>query len=446
MNFRNIAAALAVLTGFLLSSPSQARIYIDVSAPGVQKVPLAVPLLRVTKNVRPLADRKDPPNLVIAEALRKDLSIVGEFEVLDPKGYLEDPLSAPLAPTSSSFSDWYIVGAELLVKGEVDQVGAELVVDLHAYDVFRREHIFGKRYRGSPRTAANMAHMFANALLENLTGKTGPFGSQIAFVLRSGESKNIYRSDINGSGLAAVTRNNSLNFNPVWARNGQSIYLTSYYGGQPDLCRFHLPSGELRYVYRGKGADMPGPESPDGKTLLFAAALDGNTDIFAMDTKTRAIRRLTDDRAIDVSPCWSPDGKQIVFVSDRKGNPHIFVMDAEGKQIRRITFSGKHNGDPAWSPDGEKIAYTGMDENGVFQVFITDPEGKETLQLTSGSRDTLDPSWSPDQRFLAVTSKKDGISGVYVIRLGGNRMFRVSPEGQEAAQPAWSFGPVMPGL
>jgi TolB protein len=433
----------ALLIAMALLSPvlSRAKVYIDINAASFKRVPVAVPVLKTTANFRKPVGIADEPQALIAETLRRDLDFVGVFEVLDTAKYLEDPQTAEMVPTTESFSSWYVSGAELLVKGQVDQEGEELVVDLFAYDVFRREFLFGKRYRGGRETVGNMAHMFANAMLEKFTGKAGPFGSEIAYVVQKGDAKEIVRSKLNESGPPIpVTNNGSLNLHPVWARNNRSIYLTSYFGGGPDLCRVSIGEGVLRYVYKGDGLDMPGEETPDGRVLSFASSSGGNTDIFTLDLRTRNMTRLTTGNSINVSPTWSPDGKRIAFVSDRKGSPNIFVMVPGDDEPKRITFSGAHNGDPSWSPDGENIAFSGMDEKGVFQVFITDPEGGKISQATFGSYDTLEPSWSPDGRFLAVTSRKDGEEAVYVLRVGSSAMRRVSPVGMRASQPSWSYG------
>ncbi|TLN23363.1 hypothetical protein FDZ71_03060 [bacterium] len=438
-----IKTGLAIAVAFLLcalAAPCQAKVYIDVNSANVKKVPIAVPQLRVTDKVSRGRSSETPPQMLIAVTLRKDLDFVGVFDVIDPTKYLEDSQAEPMVPSTESFGGWYVSGAELLVKGQVDQDGDELVVDLVAYDVFRREFLFGKRYRGNRDSVSNMAHMFANAMLEKFTGKAGPFGTEIAYVVQKGQTKELVRSKLNESEKPlTITANGSINLSPSWARNGKSLYLTSYFGGAPDLCRVNLSEGVLRYVYRGDGMDQPGEESPDGRTLAFASSMSGNTDIYTMDLRTRSVQKITEDNSIDVSPTWSPDGKKIAFVSDRMGSPNIFVMNADGSEPRRITFSGAHNGDPAWSPDGSSIAFSGMDEKGAFQVFITDPEGQKISQITFGSYDTLEPSWSPDGRFLAVTSRRDGDEAVYVLRVGSGALLRVSPVGLRASQPSWSF-------
>ncbi|PLX42696.1 MAG: hypothetical protein C0609_09255 [Deltaproteobacteria bacterium] len=433
--------AATLLAAFFLMLPalSSAKVYIDISSAKVQRVPVAVPEPKVTGRV-PDTARRVTPEMELAKQLRSDLAFVGIFEVLDPKGYLEDPEVADLVPDTNSFADWRSIGAELLIKSQLDYDAGQYIVDLYAYDAVRQDFLFGKRFRGSSDSMKDISGLFANAALEKFTGKEGPFGTQIAYAVKEGAGKEIYRTVLNRpSTTAKVTNTKALNLGPVWGRGLDYIYVTSYYGGEPELCRVFLDEGFLRYVRRNDGMDMPGEEAPSGKTLAYASSVGGNTDIYLLDLDSGKQRRLTSDRAIDVSPAWSPDGEKLAFVSDRKGNPHIFTVDKDGDNLKRITFSGKHNGDPAWSPDGDQIAFTGMDKAGTFQVFIVDVEGRKMTQITHGPYDTLEPSWSPDGRFLAVTSKKDGEKAVYVLRLGANQMERVSPEGKDASQPAWSY-------
>lgn len=437
MSSRTIAIILTLLAlscGGALAD----RLYIDVSAPGIKAIPTAVPAMRIVGKLEGEENAQ-----AIIEEIRRNVAMAGEFELLEPRTYTEDPQANALTPDDHSYDNWRSLGAQLVIKGEIAQGDpGEYRVELHAYDVARRVFLFGKRYKAPASAVEHTSYLFTNTLLEELTGKPGAFGTKIAFVTRKGQTKNIASVRMNGSEFRMLTQNGSLNLNPTWSRDGSSIYLTSYYGGRPNLCRLDLLSGELRYVYRGQGVDMPGEESPDGRTLAFASSEEGNTNIFSMDLQSKKSVRLTSNSAIDVSPSWSPDGRRMVYVSDMRGNPNLFILDTGSPTAAplRITFEGKHIGDPAWSPNGDKIAYSAMDENGVFQIYTVDAEGKSTERLTSGSKDTSQPSWSPDGRFMAVTSNRDGADAIYVLRLGTGRTWRVSPPGVEASQPAWAYG------
>jgi TolB protein len=425
-----------VLLVLACALPAQAKVYIDINAPGLRRIPLAVPSLRQEGGDTGGAHAE------IARVLRSNLGMTELFEVLDPRGYLEDPQRAPVQPTAAAFADWFAIGAEVLIKGGISRAGSELSVDLWAYDVLRRQTLFGRHYTAPPGAVRTVAHMFANTVLEEFTGAPGPFGTRIAYVVQEGKAKELAVADMDGANAQRLTRAGSLSLNPAWSRDGRYLYYTGYHQGDPDLYLMDLGTGKHWSVSRRAGLDLGGKDSPDGKELLLVLTAEGNAEVYRMDKATRDLTRLTRDRAIDVAPTWSPDGKEIAFVSDRMGNPHIFVMDRNGRDVRRVTFSGTHNGDPDWSPRGDWIAFTGKDERGIFQVYLVDPRGKQVRQLTFGPYDTLDPSWSPDGRFLAVTSAREGENAVYVFRVGGQEFRRVSPRGEKASQPAWS--PVFP--
>ncbi|MDF1551468.1 MAG: Tol-Pal system beta propeller repeat protein TolB [Deferrisomatales bacterium] len=414
------------------SSPALAKVYIDINAPTLRQIPLAAPVLRrVSGGV-------DQAHFEIADTIRSDLGLTDLFEVLDPRSYLEDPQLAPVQPSANGFADWFAVGAEILVKGQVQRQGDRLEVDLWVHDVLRRESLFGRHYEAEPSAARAIAHMFANTVLEEFTGKPGPFGTRIAYVVREGDAKELALVNMDGTGVVRLTRGGSLNLSPAWSRDARYLYYTSYMLGDPDLYLLDLTTWKHWVVSRRPGIDLSGKDSPDGKDLLLSLTVDGDAEIYRMDKASRGLTRLTRNRAIDVAPSWSPDGESIAFVSDRLGNPHIFVMDRDGKDVRRLTRSGHHNGDPDWSPRGDLIAFSGQDERGTFQVYVVDAKGKQVRQLTFGSRDSLDPSWSPDGRFLALSSRRGGDSAIYLLRLGGQELHRVSPPGEAASQPAWS--------
>ncbi len=414
-----------------MGATADAKVYLDINAPGLRRLPLAVPTLKSEGLASQSAGE-------IAGILRANLGIAELFEVLNPAGFLEDSARAPVHPDAGAYTDWHAVGAEVLVKGQVTRTGDSLAVDLWAHDVLRRQPLFGRHYEAPVSEARAIAHMFANTVLEEFTGAAGPFGTKIAYVVQAGKAKELALVDMDGYGPLRLTRAGSLALNPGWSRDGRYLYYTSYLLGDPDLYLLDLSTWKNWVVSRRKGIDLAGRDSPEGKDLLLVLSDEGNAEIYRMEKETRKTVRLTQNLAIDVAPTWSPDGKRIAFVSDRLGNPHLFVMGRDGGEARRITVSGTHNGDPDWSPRGDLIAFSGKDERGVFQVYTVDPEGRQVRQVTFGPRDTYDPSWSPDGRFLAVTSTREGQSAVYVLRLGSGEFRRVSPPGEVAAQPSWS--------
>src|SRR6266542_2722845 len=116
-------------------------------------------------------------------------------------------------------------------------------------------------------------------------------------------------------------------------------------------------------------------ESPDGRSLLFAANPSGHYDIYRMALDGGAAVDLTaDDPGDEFDPVWSPDGARIAFASDRASrNDQIYVMKADGTNVTRVTHDTFADELPSWSADGSRLAFDtgGGEANGdVYSVGV----------------------------------------------------------------------------
>jgi dipeptidyl aminopeptidase/acylaminoacyl peptidase len=60
----------------------------------------------------------------------------------------------------------------------------------------------------------------------------------------------------------------------------------------------------------------------------------------------------------DNSPAWSPDGKTLAFLSARDGNSQVYLLSLEGGEARKLTQLSTGADLFHWSPDGKTIAFT----------------------------------------------------------------------------------------
>ncbi|MGB2666962.1 MAG: S9 family peptidase [Candidatus Acidiferrum sp.] len=60
----------------------------------------------------------------------------------------------------------------------------------------------------------------------------------------------------------------------------------------------------------------------------------------------------------DSSPRWSPDGKTLAFLSARDGNSQIYLLSMEGGEAKKLTQLSTGADLFHWSPDGKTIAFT----------------------------------------------------------------------------------------
>jgi tricorn protease len=108
--------------------------------------------------------------------------------------------------------------------------------------------------------------------------------------------------------------------------------------------------------------------SPDGKTVAFTAAYDGNVDVFVVPTKGGEPRRLTWHPGDDIVRGFTPDGK-VLFGSQRSAfsrrHFQFFTIGLTGGEARALPIP---SGDKAaFSPDGKFLAYTPLQE--AFQQW-----------------------------------------------------------------------------
>lgn len=413
------------------------KVYIDLEAPSIEKLPLAVQRFQYTGSPPSGDDRERVREIgvTLQSTLKADLKFSGLFRLLDEEAFLEDP-SAGLRASETNFRDWRIIGADTLIKAGYRIEGGRLVVEVRFFDAVREELVFAKRYIGRPESPRRLIHYFSDQLYEELTGRRGIFSTRILFVSAKSGNKEVYVCDYDGENTVQITRNGSINLSPKWGPDGKTIYYTSYKGGYPSTYEIDLVTGRERKVSSKPGINIGARPSPDGSTLALTLSVDRSPELYLLELRSGSYRRLTNNYGIDVSPAWSPEGVRLAYVSDRSGNPHIFMLDLSTGNRKRLTYNGKYNASPAWSPDGKLIAFARSD-SGRFNVWTMRPEGTGLVQLTY-EEDNRSPSWSPDSRFIAFSRSRGGISYLYIMQADGSGLVKIDTGVGGETSPAWS--------
>ncbi len=413
---------LLVLAVFLgaTADPARARIRLDIENPNLS-VPVAIP-----------AFVSQQPGAVnggeLAGILRNDLAFTGLFSIVDP--------ATPVPPATGGepdFEAWGQTGAQAIVIGSFQVSGDTLTVEARLYDVALKKLEVGKRLSGDVRDLRRIIHLFADRIMEALTGVPGCFSSKIAFV-QTGRAREIYSMDFDGHNMKEMTSNRSINLSPEWSPDNRSLLFTSYFKGKPDVWSLDLASMQVRPVSTRKGMNASPRYSPDGGMIALSMSFKGIPHIFIISPQGNIIKGLTSGRGNDISPTWSPDQSAIAYVSDQAGTPQIYIAPVNGGPPRRLTFETNYNTDPDWSPTGGLIAFTVRIES-RFQICTIRTDGTDLRVLTDRGSNTS-PAWSPDGRMIAFSSTRDGTSRIYVTDVLGRIQVPVSPIA--GTSPAWS--------
>ncbi len=413
---------------WLLGISAEARFYIDINAPALKKIPIAIPDF----------NDMDSGNSELAKTLPKvleyDLVFTGLFQSLDSESFLDNP---GLTRDQIDFGKWRIIGAELLVTGGFSIKENVLRLNVRLFDTFGRFMIIGRRYKCSIEDHRLIIHRFANDIIYYLTGEKGVFLTKIAFISDGTGHKELFLMDVDGHNPHPITSDGSIILSPNWSPSGTKIAYTSYRDGNPDIYIRDLDTGQVRKIAGFPGLNISPRWAPSGKFLAATLSKDGNPDIYLLHTDGKILRRLTDYQGIDVSPTFSPDGRSMAFVSNRSGGRQIYVMEIDEGDVRRLTFEGKQNESPAWSPRGDLIAFAAM-KGGRFDIYIIRPDGTDLKQLTSSAGDNESPSWSPDGRLILFSSNREGKSSLYVMNSYGNNQRKIAAMHGNQTNPCWS--------
>lgn len=182
------------------------------------------------------------------------------------------------------------------------------------------------------------------------------------------------------------------------------IYTLSLQGGQPKQITPNGPS----YLHGW---------SPDGSTLAYCAARNGQYDIYTIGADGGEETQLTDLPGLDDGPEYSPCGQYIWFNSTRSGLMQVWRMQSDGQQPQQMTFDQANSWFPHVSPDGEQVAYISYRKGDVapgehppnkqVELRLMPAQGGEFRTLVSlfGGQGTINVnSWAPDSRTLAFVS------------------------------------------
>jgi TolB protein len=415
--------------------PAEARIFIDINAPAVQKLQIAIPAFstRASGAAEPGFGGK------LADVVSNDLELSGYFVSIEEEAFLPGALK-DVARDEIRFKDWSMIGAELLLACTYSAIGQRLELEVRLYDVFRARRLFTKRLLGKRDEYRNLAHRLSNEIIHLLTGQKGMFLSRLAYVNRRQGKEEVYKElftcDVDGHNAEQLTFDKGLSLLPRWSPDGKKLLYVSYKDGGPMLYLKDLGTGVDRRISARNGLNIGAAWAPGGEQIALTLSHGDNPDIYTMDLKGNILDRLTRHWGIDVSPAYSPDGRKMAFVSNRSGSPQIYVRDLESGEERRLTFEGNYNTSPTWS-SLNRIAFAGMD-NGRFDIYTINEDGTGLQNLTQGQGNNEDPCWSPDGRYLAFSSNREGGYHLYLMTAGGQNQTRITFQKGEQTSPSWS--------
>ena len=212
----------------------------------------------------------------------------------------------------------------------------------------------------------------------------------------------LFIADADGANERPLVAAGEIDYDPVWAPDGQSIVFTSDRNGSADLFRVKPDGSGLERLTENPAYDDQAAFSPDGKRLVFVTTRNGGTsDLWTMELQTRKAKALTSGPGGEFRPAWSPDGTWIAFSSDRGSTmpmghgrwehlqlADLYLVHPDGTGLKRITEHGNFCGSPKFSADGRQLIAYCMDANDTLESRRPSPrpENEKDTRQTIDSR------------------------------------------------------------
>lgn len=427
-----LLSVLAVLLGAppLVAQPLE----IELSQGVFEPSPFAIPTFDVE------TPGAEATALDVSRLIARDLTGTGLFAEIPSDAYISTPAGFSGTP---NFADWRALNARALIRGSVALQSGQLIVKFRVYDVVTGGELGEGRQLVAPATGwRRIAHMVSDAAYSRVTGEGPYFDSRVVFVSEDGPKddrrKRLAIMDYDGANLSYLTDSAAIVLAPRFSPDGQRVLYTSYESGFPRIHVMTISTVTEQEIITQPGEMAFSPRfSRDGAQVIYSLTNGGNTDIWRTDLASGQHMRLTDAPSIETAPSFSPDGSQIVFESDRSGTQQLYVMPASGGEARRISFGEGRYATPVWSPRGDLIAFTKL-HAGRFHIGVMRTDGSEERLLTASRLDE-GPSWAPNGRVIVFTRETEGAGGtasLYTVDITGRNLRPVPLQGS-GSDPSW---------
>ena len=179
--------------------------------------------------------------------------------------------------------------------------------------------------------------------------------------------------------------------------------------------------------------------SPKGDLVAFTitdvdqAANKSTTQIYLVPLGGGEPRQLTNDEHSSSSPRWSPDGETLAFVSARDGDDQIWTIDVSSGALKKITTISTGAGDPVWSPDGKWLAFV----SDIYPECHDDACNKRRAEEVAQNK--VKAHVADRLLYRHWKSWKNGMrSHVFVVASGGGEARDLTPGDYDA--PPFSLG------
>lgn len=239
-----------------------------------------------------------------------------------------------------------------------------------------------------------------------------PDGRYLAYMIKP-KTSSVFEIDVYDTVLRDVkhvttgTAKDRMNVAPIWSADGKFIFYTQEQAKGTDSNIFvgEVESGvsTLLTPHEGEKLYAANDTSPDGKYLLITSnAANGYDNAGLLDVATKKIHWLTQDKWEIAGDSFSPDGKSLIYTANVDGNNDIYLYEVAAGKARALPLpkglnwpSGRRS---PFTRDGSRLLYmhTGAGAPGDLWVntFADSKSRQLSHSLVGGvrSEDMVEPA------------------------------------------------------
>lgn len=244
-------------------------------------------------------------------------------------------------------------------------------------------------------------YLYFSSTHELNQGAQPPIDMSKGYVWMVNPQFSLFRKDLRTGTLQKVIEREGYVAETTIAPDGSYMTFTANWDGDLDIYRANLDGTGIKRLTEQYGYDGGPFVSWDSKVIVYrrAPALERdemreytsllsqnlvrpkNLDIWVMDAHGRYGRPVTQLGGASFAPFLHPDGNRIIFSSnhhDPKGREFdLFLVGKDGKGLEQVTFTGDFDGFPMFSRDGKKLVWASNRHGNVpgeTNVFVADWE------------------------------------------------------------------------
>jgi dipeptidyl aminopeptidase/acylaminoacyl peptidase len=130
----------------------------------------------------------------------------------------------------------------------------------------------------------------------------------------------------------------------AWSPDGRELLITSNAdNGYQNVATLHVDTKKLEWLTHDQWETNAGAFSPDGKTILWSANVDGNSDVYQYSRAQKKARALGLPEGVNSlgrgDAIFTKDGKRFLFFHDGPDSPRDVFVQTLGGKARRVTQS-----------------------------------------------------------------------------------------------------------